>query len=204
MSLRGTIALAPRDATFRHEAFFDAGEEEFVAGATAFVRHALAAEEPVLVAVNAPKIALLRESLNGDADEVRFADMSGFGRNPARIIPVWREFVDEYEGRRVSGIGEPIGPDRSPEEMVECQRHESLLNLAFADAAPLRLLCPYDTAGLEPTVIEEARRSHPSWRTAPTTAAARCTGALRTAPLPLTFRSLTPAPAHLSSPFVPR
>ena len=32
---------------------------------------------------------------------------------------------------------------------MECHRHEALLNLAFAEEAPLSLLCPYDTAGLD-------------------------------------------------------
>jgi anti-sigma regulatory factor (Ser/Thr protein kinase) len=44
---------------------------------------------------------------------------------------------------------------------MECQRHESLLNLAFADGPPFRLLCPYDTGALPPAVIDQARRTHP-------------------------------------------
>ena len=72
--------------------------------------------------------------------------MDEVGANPARIIPAWRRFLDEHavEGRPVRGIGEPIWAGRSPDELVECQRHESLLNLAFADAPAFRLLCPYD------------------------------------------------------------
>jgi anti-sigma regulatory factor (Ser/Thr protein kinase) len=45
--------------------------------------------------------------------------------------------------------------------MVECQHHESLLNLAFGHADGFRLLCPYDVEALPEDVIEEARRSHP-------------------------------------------
>ncbi|MEX2394431.1 MAG: anti-sigma factor RsbA family regulatory protein, partial [Actinomycetota bacterium] len=41
------------------------------------------------------------------------------------------------------------------------KRHESLLNLAFADASAWWLLCPYDTSALDPHVIDEASRSHP-------------------------------------------
>ena len=61
--------------------------------------------------------------------------MAEIGANPACIIPAWRDFVDECAeaGRAIRGIGEPIWADRSPAELVECQRHESLLNLAFAD-----------------------------------------------------------------------
>jgi anti-sigma regulatory factor (Ser/Thr protein kinase) len=61
----------------------------------------------------------------------------------------------------VRGIGEPIWAGRTADELVECQRHEALLNVAFADSGSWRLLCPYDTVGLPSAVIEEAERSHP-------------------------------------------
>jgi anti-sigma regulatory factor (Ser/Thr protein kinase) len=61
----------------------------------------------------------------------------------------------------VWGIGEPIGPGSSDATLVECQLHESLLNVAFADTPRFRLLCPYDTDALEPAVLAEAHRSHP-------------------------------------------
>jgi anti-sigma regulatory factor (Ser/Thr protein kinase) len=114
------------------------------------------------VVVSARKIDLLRRRLAGDSDHVRFADMDAVGTNPARIIPAWRAFVDEHAGKRpFRGIGEPIWAGRSADELVECQRHEALLNLAFADTAGFELLCPYDTEALGPDVIEEAHRSHP-------------------------------------------
>jgi hypothetical protein len=34
-------------------------------------------------------------------------------------------------------IGEPIWAECTPDELVECQRHETLLNLAFAIQAPM-------------------------------------------------------------------
>jgi anti-sigma regulatory factor (Ser/Thr protein kinase) len=87
--------------------------------------------------------------------------MAAVGRNPARIIPVWQEFVAAHAGRPVRGVGEPIWPGRSASELVECQLHEALLNLAFADAPSWSLVCPYDTARLDPDVVEAARRAHP-------------------------------------------
>lgn len=148
---------------FRHEALLYSGPEEFLAGALAFVEEGLEAEEPMLVVVSADKIRRLRRALGADAEGVHFADMAEVGLNPARIIPAWRDFVERHSGpgRRLRGIGEPIWAGRSPAELVECQRHESLLNLAFADAEGFRLLCPYDLDALDPTVIEEAHRSHP-------------------------------------------
>ena len=148
---------------FRHEAFFYASPEEFLSGTAAFIRDGLAGNEPTLVVLSAEKIEALREELGADADRVQFADMNEVGANPARIIPAWREFVAAHEGagNRMRGIGEPIWPKRSAAELVECQRHEALLNLAFADTAGFYLMCPYDIAGLSPRVLLQARRNHP-------------------------------------------
>jgi len=148
---------------FRHEAFFYSGDSDFVSGATAFIREAIGAGEPVMVVVTNPKMELLRESLGGDTNDAMFIDMAEVGRNPARIIPVWHDFVAAQAkgGRSVRGIGEPIWPGRSAAEIVECERHESLLNLAFGGGMAWRLLCPYDTSTLDPTVIASARRNHP-------------------------------------------
>jgi anti-sigma regulatory factor (Ser/Thr protein kinase) len=149
--------------TFRHEAFLYAGEDEFVAGTTAFIADAVEQDEPVFVVVDAHKIALLRDALAADARHVQFADMAKVGHNPARIIPAWREFVDQHggNGRRLRGIGEPISDERDEAALSECHRHESLLNLAFADSGDWWLLCPYDMATLTPEVIHEAQRTHP-------------------------------------------
>ena len=149
--------------SFRHEALFYAGREEFVERVGAFVRDGVAAEEPVLAVVDPEKIDLLRGALDGEAEGVFFADMRALGGNPARIIPAWREFVAAHalSGRRLRGVGEPIWPRRSEAELAECRRHESLLNLAFAGGRPWWLVCPYDAEALDPAVVEEARRTHP-------------------------------------------
>jgi anti-sigma regulatory factor (Ser/Thr protein kinase) len=158
-------------AGLRHEAAFYNGEAAFLGCTVPFVRAALEAEDPVLVMVGGPKLAALRAELGSDAAGVTFADMFEVGANPAWIIPAWRDFVDADAGaERFWGIGEPIWAGRSPAELVECQRHEQLLNLAFADAPPFWLLCPYDTASLDDDVVAEARASHPvlSWEPAAT------------------------------------
>ncbi len=85
------------------------------------------------------------------------------GRNPARIIPVWRSFVDEQveRGRPFRGLGEPVWAGRSPAELRECQLHELLLGPAFRGGPAWRLLCPYDAGALDPDAIDMAHRSHP-------------------------------------------
>jgi anti-sigma regulatory factor (Ser/Thr protein kinase) len=158
-----TPARGKADTSFRHEAFLYEGETEFFDGTLRFIRGGLEAGEPALVVVDDAKIRRLRAELDGDADRVQFADMAVVGHNPARILPAWRAFVDAHRGtgRRLRGIGEPISSRRGPAELVECQRHESLLNVAFDGAPAWWLLCPYDTQALDTEVIEEARRTHP-------------------------------------------
>jgi anti-sigma regulatory factor (Ser/Thr protein kinase) len=148
---------------FRHEALMYADRAGFLAGTVPFIRDGVENGEPVLVVESREKIDLLRSALGDDvAAHVMFADMSNVGANPARIIPAWQEFVDERGagGRRLRGIGEPIWKGRSDDELAECQRHESLLNVAFGSGQAWSLLCPYDTTSLDESVIAEARRSH--------------------------------------------
>jgi anti-sigma regulatory factor (Ser/Thr protein kinase) len=152
----------PHDS-YRHEALLYRGEDEFVAGTVPFIRGGLEAGQPVMVAVIAPKIERLRVELGTDADRVVFVDMAALGGNPARIIPAWREFVDEHtaNGQPIRGIGEPIWAGRRAPEVLECQLHEALLNLAVDPDTPLWLRCPYDVSALEGDVLAEAERSHP-------------------------------------------
>lgn len=155
-----------RPETFSHEALLYGGLDEFTAATTAFIREGLDAAEPVLVVVDTTKIMALQGALGADAGRVRFEDMNVVGSNPARIIPAWREFVNQHaaSGHPFRGIGEPISEPGTPANLVESQRHESLLNLAFEGPPFWRLLCPYDVNHLSADVIEEAFRSHPTIR----------------------------------------
>jgi anti-sigma regulatory factor (Ser/Thr protein kinase) len=150
------------EVRFRHDALFYEGLPGFLDRTGGFLHDAIRAEEPILVVVSAEKIALLREHV-GPNELVAFADMAEVGRNPARIIPAWRSFVSAWSGGgvRFRGIGEPISAARTPDELVECERHEALLNLAFADAPAWWLACPYDVASLPDEVLVEAERNHP-------------------------------------------
>ena len=152
-------------AIFHHEALFYAGDDEFIDRCRDFVEEGLDHDEPVLVMVGSRKLELLREALGERADEAHFEDMEVVGRNPARIIPAWGRFVADHSNGAahgpMRGIGEPIWAERKPDELVECQLHESLINLAFSTSDSFRLVCPYDTTALPDEVLAEARRSHP-------------------------------------------
>jgi anti-sigma regulatory factor (Ser/Thr protein kinase) len=148
---------------FRHEALFYSGQDEFLAGTVPFVLEGVDAGEPVLVVVPEPRLAAFRTALGTASARVTFADMRLLGVNPARILPVWQDFVDRFGsgGRAVRGVSEPIWAGRTDEEIVECQIHESLLNVAFAGPEAVTILCPYDAVALEHAVCDEAHHSHP-------------------------------------------
>ena len=149
--------------SFQHEALMYAGLDDFLAGTVPFLIEGLEHDEPMLVAVPGARLEALKDHFRADLDRLSFADMEAIGRNPAHIIPAWHDFLQRNGGgaHPVRGIGEPIWAGRSATELVECQRHESLLNVAFAHSGSWRLLCPYDVDGLPDEVIEEAQRSHP-------------------------------------------
>jgi anti-sigma regulatory factor (Ser/Thr protein kinase) len=156
------MSLSTRERGFVHEAFLYAGADAFVDRVGAFARDGVEAGEPVLVMVGARKLEALRDALGTDAAEVEFADMETVGANPGRVIPAWADFLQRHpDAPRVRGVGEPIWSGRRPAELVESQHHEALLNLAFADAAQMWLVCPYDVDALDEDVIEGARHTHP-------------------------------------------
>jgi anti-sigma regulatory factor (Ser/Thr protein kinase) len=187
--------------SFRHEALLYAGEAEFVSATTAFIRDGLAAGEAVLTVVDARKIGLLRSALGDQAGAAEFADMGVVGRNPGRILDAWYRFASEHAGvgRGARGIGEPVSASRSAAELVECQLHEALLNVAFPPEPAWTLLCPYDTATLGSEAVAEARRTHPFVRSGTESVASaefarEGFGGAGTAPPPWQFRDPLPEP----------
>lgn len=153
----------PHD-TYRHEAFFYRGDDDFVASTVPFVREGVERGQPVMVAVANPRLARLRSALGDCADDVTLVDMTELGHNPARIIPGWRAFIDDNagSGRPLRGVGEPIWAGRRRAEITESQFHEALLNLVIEPDTPLWLRCPYDLDALDTGIVEESMRSHPT------------------------------------------
>ena len=149
-----------KHAGFQHDALIYQGREEYLEGTVPFLLAGLEAGEPALVAVGPEQTELIEAELGEGARAVRFAEMRELGRNPAGIVSLWRQFVDDNGGRRVRGIGEPVWSARSPAALEECRRHESLLNVAFAPEPAWSLLCPYDAGSLADDVLEEVADSH--------------------------------------------
>jgi anti-sigma regulatory factor (Ser/Thr protein kinase) len=144
---------------FHHCALLYRAPAEYLAALQHFVRQAASNAEPVLVAVPGHKISWLRQELGPESELVAFTDMSELGRNPARIIPSVRRFVDRYAPKRTWYVGEAAWPERSADELRETARHEALVNVAFAEV-DANMMCPYDAAGLPDLVVAGASCTH--------------------------------------------
>lgn len=151
---------APSDGGFLHQALFYRTTQEYLDCLLPFVADGLAAGQPVLIAVPGPNLAALRDGLGRSAARVSMADMAVFGRNPARLCEVLSGFAAQRRGRPVRIIGELMWPGRSTIEYPACVQHEALSNRAFAGRGIIGV-CPYDAAHLDPTVLADARSTHP-------------------------------------------
>jgi MEDS: MEthanogen/methylotroph, DcmR Sensory domain/Histidine kinase-like ATPase domain len=150
-----------KHAGFQHEALIYHGSAEYLAGTVPFIEAGIESGQRILVAVGPEQTEWLRCGLGADAAGVGFADMREVGRNPASIIPLWRDFVDGEGGGPARGIGEPVWASRSDAALEECERHESLINFAFDRGPPWDLLCPYDAATIGDDILEKVAHSHP-------------------------------------------
>jgi anti-sigma regulatory factor (Ser/Thr protein kinase) len=142
-----------------HDVVFYRGSEQLERLARDFVSDGVAAGEPVLVAMPPTSLERVSAVLDGPPDLLSFEDLAAAGRNPAQILPLFQDWADAHDGR-VRVLGEPAWPSRSRAELVECLRHESLVNIALA-RFEMTMLCPYDADGLDEEVLAWAEATHP-------------------------------------------
>ncbi|GGS55858.1 MULTISPECIES: sensor histidine kinase [Actinokineospora] len=142
---------------FAHHALVYSDTAELVTESVSYLRAGLADGETVFAIVPPATADPLREALGEDGTAVRIIDMAAVGANPARIVPVLREIADAADGGRVRGLGQSWWPTRSPAATSEVMLHEALLDIAFADSAGFRLMCPYPVDG--PPWLETCHRS---------------------------------------------
>ena len=145
---------------FSHEAFFYEGAHGFADRVVPFIATQLAGGATVFVIADADQTETIRAGLGAATSALRFEDVEALGTNPARLIPRWSDVVAGRARRPLVGVG-ALRHGRTAAEQVEFQLHEALLNVAFADGATWRLVCPYDTAAT-PDARGDARRTHPA------------------------------------------
>ncbi|GAA3135287.1 anti-sigma regulatory factor (Ser/Thr protein kinase) [Kribbella aluminosa] len=146
-----TDSLHGAPAGFEHDAFVHASDAVFVQRAAAFLTEGPAAGETIVAVLPPKRIAVLREALGAEQHAVRFIDMTVAGGNPARLIPFWRDVLEQHPGP-VRGLSEAAYPGRSAAEYDEVLLHEALSDIAFATDRSFRLYCAYEASvGIDPT-----------------------------------------------------
>ena len=150
-----------RDGEFVHEALLYHGGEDRRTAIGHFAQEAREAGEPLLVAMPSDDLARLRGQLTRTGGDVEFAEIESVAANPACLLPVIDDWIDEHvPAGRARIICESVWPGRELPETVESLRQEDVFNRALAGRAAT-LLCPYDADGLSPLALEGAQRTHP-------------------------------------------
>jgi anti-sigma regulatory factor (Ser/Thr protein kinase) len=148
--------------TLIHQALLFNSPEQFLAAALPFIVDGVDRGDTVLAVTSSDNTRLLRERLNGAADEVTFLEPAGWFDSPGRTLDAHHRRIDALatETAFLRVIGEPVWAGRDDLETSEWGRYESVVNVALADARAW-VVCGYDSSSLASTIVEDARRTHP-------------------------------------------
>ncbi|HEU5354961.1 MAG TPA: sensor histidine kinase [Actinocrinis sp.] len=145
----------------RHMLYPYSGTSDYLAGLLGYVGEARAVGASVVICAPEERCDLLRGYLQ-DGDSVAFMDLTDLGGNPGRLIPAWRDWIDQRSSTgAVHGVAESVWSGRSTARLSELRYHEWLLNVAFAQTPAWSMLCPYDTVGQSEETAQALGRSHP-------------------------------------------
>jgi anti-sigma regulatory factor (Ser/Thr protein kinase) len=158
--MTSTVTTSMRDGgSLVHAALLYRRPEQLRIALEEYLRDALAAGEPCLVALPASHLEQFGDLLHETGATVRLENMAEIGRNPARLIPSLVDWLDTQSGpARV--VSEALWPERSYAEVAECMRHEALVNVALANRE-VSVLCPYDAEHLDAEILAGAELTHP-------------------------------------------
>jgi anti-sigma regulatory factor (Ser/Thr protein kinase) len=144
----------------RHGAFAYEDHDEYVARSLTFLKEGLEAGEGCIVAHTRDGIAMMRDALGPDADQVSFVDVGAVYTRPARALAAYcetllRELRTAPSVRAVADL--QIGPVR--EEWEDWMRYEALTNLAYSHL-PAWVVCTYDVNSVPDVVLDQMGTTH--------------------------------------------
>ena len=145
-----------------HDAMFYDSDHEFAAAMVPFIQDGLDQGGAVVAAVTTENIAILRDALGPEAATVTFLDRDRWYSRPASTVAGWQRLLTDATDRghgHLRVIGE-VGFGTA-DRHVSWTRYESAVNEIFA-GTPTVIVCPYDRRALPATVIDDARRTHPT------------------------------------------
>lgn len=147
-----------------HPALVYGSLDEFLAAMVPYVAGGIDRGEPVFAAVGAEEASALRDEI-GEVPGVHVRDTNEWHPVPATRLRAFHLFVNEQlqsGAERIRLAGEPVwGAVGRPEFVREWARYESILNAVLAPF-PVTLVCTYPASRLDPEIVEDARRTHPS------------------------------------------
>jgi anti-sigma regulatory factor (Ser/Thr protein kinase) len=148
---------------FQHDAFLYASDEELVEAMVPFVRDGMTRGHATVAVTPACNLALLRDGLGPDADQVRFVDAAAWYTTPAASIAGFDAVMRDLTDRgftQVRAVGEiPFG--NLARERASWTRYEAIVN-AVLERLPLWVICLYDVRALPGGLVADMRRTHPA------------------------------------------
>jgi anti-sigma regulatory factor (Ser/Thr protein kinase) len=137
------------------------GMAGYLAGAVPFLREGVGAGDRVMVVTPLGSRLLLRDSLGAVADGIEFFEPEEWYSHPARTLADCLGDAEAavWEGRRLRVLAEPVWTGGSPLDVLEWQRIEALVNVAF-EGTGAAILCAYSRT-LPAGIIAAARQTHP-------------------------------------------
>lgn len=157
------VSGAASQPMLEHRALLYGTDADFLAAAAAFLSEAVDRSEAAIAVISTRHIAAVKEELGSRAGAIRFEDQASWYGTPVGALNGYRTFLNsslEAGAPWVRILGEPAWAGRPASEVRSLCRYESLLNLVFA-AAPVTVLCPYDTRTVDEEVVGHARTTHP-------------------------------------------
>jgi len=146
----------------RHRALLYRGPRDFTGAIGPFICAGLAARQPVLVAVPAGQLALIRRDLGADYQAVQVADAGDFYQTLGRATRTVVEWLRAHTapGRAARVVAEQDLAGRAETDIAAYLRAEAAANVIYQPYA-VSVLCPFNVSSLPEGVLHDAQRTHP-------------------------------------------
>jgi anti-sigma regulatory factor (Ser/Thr protein kinase) len=147
--------------SLRHDAFLYDSDDSFVAEMSAHLDAGLRAGAQAVAVTTQHNLALLRESLGPDGDNVMYIDRNEWYRHPARVLAGFDRVLRDAEAAgapSVYAIGE-VRFGTTQRQWDRWTAYEATVDRAFAGRR-LEVICPYDERVLPAMVLEGACATH--------------------------------------------
>jgi transcriptional regulator with XRE-family HTH domain len=150
------------EPTLEHSAFLYGSDSDYVEQAVGYLTDARDRDEPVMAVASQRHLTMLRDAVSPKHREtIEFADATSWYRSPAVALRAYREFVAGHldgGAKWVCVLGE-FTAGKTKAEVDAWTRYEALFNVVFS-AAPLTVVCQYDSRVTSRTMLTGVQQTH--------------------------------------------